>query len=273
MSVVVGENSPITTDNPPGTPLVGYDNKVTSGNITSTTAQTGFPIGNVANPATHLIWRGGVVTGSELITISPGVGTPIDYIAIAGHNLGSAQIPITISDSGSSPPAVLVSSTLLPDDKPTIFRFAPAVYSQLQIALDASFFPDGLAPQIAVIYCGKLLILERGIKVDVTHVPITFGRRTSIVNGMSESGNFLGRIVLSEHRESRAEFFGFTPDFYRAQVDPFLAAAQEFPFFWAWAPAEYPLETGFAWLIADAEPEVSPDHRRIALTLDMAGLA
>lgn len=272
MAVIVGQNSPVD-DNPAGVPLIGYDNKVTAGNISSTTAQTGFPITNTANPATHLIWRGGVVTGAEIITINPGVATPIDYIGIAGHNLGSGQIPVTISDSGSSPPVVLVSSTLLTNDAPTIFRFASGVYSQLQIALDASFLADGAAPQIAVIYCGKLLILERGIKIDVTHTPITFGRRTSIVNGMSESGNFLGRIVLSEHRESRAEFFGFTPEFYRAQIDAFLAAALEFPFFWAWAPAEYPLETGYAWLLTDGYPEVSPDHRHIALTLEMAGIA
>jgi hypothetical protein len=272
MAVIVGQNSP-ADDNPPGVPLIGYHNIVTSANITSTTAVTGFPISNVANPATHLFWRGGVTTGDELLTITTGFAGPIDYVGIAGHNLGSAQIPVTITDTGSSPPAILVSETLLPDDAPAILRFAPGVYSAIQIRLNLSFLAEGTAPQIAVIYLGKLLILERGIKVDVEHVPITFGRRTSIVNGMSETGNFLGRIVLSEHRESRAEFFGFTPDFYRSQIDVFLDAAQEFPFFWAWAPAEYPLETGFVWLLANAEPGVSPDHRRISLVLEMAGIA
>jgi hypothetical protein len=64
MSVIVGQNSPVD-DNPPGVPLIGYHNVVTASNITSTTAQTGFPITNVANPATHLIWQGGVVTGDD----------------------------------------------------------------------------------------------------------------------------------------------------------------------------------------------------------------
>ena len=65
-------------------------------------------------------------------------------------------------------------------------------------------------------------------------MPINYGRRTTIVDGMSESGNFLGRIVLGEHRQSTAEFEWFTPDFYRSDIDEFLEAAQEFPFFWAW---------------------------------------
>jgi hypothetical protein len=33
------------------------------------------------------------------------------------------------------------------------------------------------------------------------------------------------------------------------------------------------LETGYVWLTDDAEPEVSPDHRRIALVLTMRGIA
>jgi hypothetical protein len=272
MSVVVGSNSPIS-DNPVGVPLIGYDNVVTPAGLLATTESVGFPITNVANPATHLYWKGGINTGNEIITINTGSALPIDYIGIAGHNWGSAHIPVVIEDSGHSPPVTLVSSTLLPDDTPTIFRFPQAVYSQFSMTLDLSAVPDDGLPQLAVLYCGRLLVLERGIKIDVTHVPIPFGRRTRVVNGMSESGNFLGRIVLSESRQSVAEFFGFTPAFYRASIDPFLNAAQEAPFFWAWAPAEYPLETGFAWLINDAEPQVSPDHRRVALTLEMAGIA
>jgi len=261
-------------DNPAGTPLIGYDNIITAANISSSTAAAGFPITNLANPATHLLWKGGVNTGDEFITINLS-GQVTDYIAIAGHNFGTSRISVTITDAGASPPTVLMPTTTPPvnDDSPLIFRFARAAYSQIQIALNLSFVPDDGAPQIAAMYCGSLLVLERGVKVDVTHVPITFGRMTSVVNGMSESGNFLGRIVLAETRTTKAEFFGFTPDFYRNNIDAFLDAAQEIPFFWAWAPIDYPLEAGYAWLTNNPHPEVSPDHRRIALTLEMNGIA
>ena len=132
---------------------------------------------------------------------------------------------------------------------------------------------SGIPPEAAVIYVGELLVLERSIKIDTGHVPITFGRRTNIVNGMSETGNFLGRIVLGEHRTSKAQFAWFTSAFYRSDIDEFLEAAQEAPFFWAWNPLEYPDETGYVWLINDAEPEVDPVTRRIALELEMRGVA
>lgn len=272
MAVIFGTNSP-ADDDPAGTPLIGYDDIVTTANVTSTTEVVGFPITNVANPATHLVWKGGVNTGSEIITIINSLAATLDYLAIAGHNLGSKAILVTITDN-SSPPVTLVAETQLLDDKPTIFRFAPGNYGAIQLSLNLSFATDDFSfPQIAVIYCGHLLVLERGIKVDVSHVPLIFGRRTTVVNGMSESGNFLGRIVLSETRQTKAEFFGFNQTFYRASIDPFLAAAQENPFFWAWAPKDYPLDTGYAWLTSNSEPEVSPDHRRIALTLNLAGIA
>jgi hypothetical protein len=80
-----------------------------------------------------------------------------------------------------------------------------------------------------------------------------------IVNGMSESGNFLGRIVLSEHRRARQN----SSVSRRHSIAPasIRSGGGGFPFFWAWAPGDYPLETGFAWLLNDAEPAVSPDHR------------
>lgn len=274
MSVILGSGLNSPPDNPAGTPLIGYDNIITLSNITSTTEANGFPVVNLANPATHLYWKGGANTGSEFITVDNSGGGAVDYFAIAGHNLGSAQIPITVYDIGVSPNLVLVGpSVVVPDDRPVIIRFARSAYTFPTLVLEQSFLADGDVPRIAVVYCGSLLVLERGIKVDVEHVPITFGRKTSVVNGMSETGNFLGRIVLSESRASKAEFFGFTPTFYRDSVDPFLDQAQETPFFWAWAPQDYPLETGYAWLTGNPVPAVSPDHRRIALTLDMAGIA
>jgi hypothetical protein len=261
-------------DNPAGVPLIGYQNIVTPANVFSLTADVAHPISNVANPATHLFWRATFATGSEIIEITPTSADPIDYIGIAGHNLGSAGIGVYVEDVGSSPNVPLIDPSnflTVANDSPVIIRFQPGVYSDLRVWLDSG--GKAVPPQIAVIYVGKLLVLERGIKVDVVHTPIPFGRRTRVVSGMSETGNFLGRIILSESRASRAEFFGFTPDFYRNYIDDFLAAAQGNPFFWAWAPTDYPLETGFAWLSNDAVPEISPDHLRVALALDMAGLA
>lgn len=269
MPVIIGTG--VGADTPPGVPLIAYQNVVTTANLTAGSQAVGFPLINVANPATHLAWRSGFAfPATDFIDISPVSAFPTDFVAIAGHNFGSGQIKVQIVDASVSPPVDLSGGFVtVADDSPIIIRFAPAVYSHLRIGFQGLVT---VAPQLSVLTAGKILVLERGIKVDVAHVPITFGRKTRVVNGMSEFGNFLGRIVLSEGRETRAEFFGFTPDFYRQQVDAFLSSAQQRPFFWAWAPDAYPLETGYVWLLSDPQPEVSPDHLRIGLTLEMAGL-
>lgn len=191
----------------------------------------------------------------------------VNYVGIAGHNWGTLGLSLRVEQGNSIP----LEATLIEDDSPIIVRWSPDSPEQDTVNLVLTYASG--QPEAAVFYAGYILALERGIKVDVGHVPITFGRRTSIINGMSETGNFLGRIVLGEYRESKAEFFGFTADFYRQQIDDFLNAAQEIPFFFAYAPLEYPAESGFVWLINNAEPVVSPDHRHIALTLQMRGIA
>lgn len=248
---------------------------MTAANVASTTADADFPITNVANPATHLKWVATYNTGDEVITFT--INDTVSYIGVAKHNWGTLGVPVSVEYSTTNSPSdfvAVISPQVLTDDLPIIFRFLPVAVSQIRIKIAVT---DSSAlsayPEAAVIYVGRLLVLERSIKIGAGHTPITYGRRTNIVNGMSESGNFLGRIVLGESRMSKAEFEWFTSAFYRASIDDFLDAAQEVPFFWAWSPDEYPAETGYCWLTNDAEPEVDPATRRIALTLEMRGVA
>lgn len=273
MPVILQSLTGFPSDSPAGCPLIGWHNLVTAANVASTTAATGYPITNVANPATHLKWIGGVNTGDEYITFTLGdTSTSVSYVGVAGHNWGTLGIPVSVEVSTDSPLAYseVVAPQVLPDNLPIIFRISTIAVTRIRIKLAVT--DTSAAPEAAVIYVGTLLVLERSINLN-KHVPITYGRRTNIVNGMSESGNFLGRIVTGEYRVSKAEFEWFTSAFYRASIDTFLAAAQQVPFFWAWSPDEYPLETGYCWLTNDAEPEVDPVTRRVALTLEMRGVA
>jgi hypothetical protein len=272
MPVMISSFGLSSPDVPAGVPLIGYDNNITAAGTVSDTEVTGHPATNVANPATHLYWLGNnaVAGTTENIFMHCGTGTR-NYIGIAGHNFGSGGIQIYAAEASGSPEIPIIWTNVLPvaDDSPLIIRFNPIVLSTLRIELLLS----GTAPRVAAIYVGTILPLERGIKVDVPHVPITYGRQTRVVNGFSEFGNFLGRIVNSEARQSTAEFFGFSPSWFRTNMNPFLATAVEKPFFWAWAPDEYPKETGYCWLLSDPQPEVSPDTRRVSLKLEMGAIA
>lgn len=157
------------------------------------------------------------------------------------------------------------------DDDPVIIRFEPAVLTGLRLKIVTAGESD-TPPEIGAMYVGKLLVVERSIKVDVDHVPLRMGRKTKVVSGMSESGNFLGRVVLHETKQSTAEFAHITPDWYRTNFDPFVVNAQSYPFFFAWNPAEYPEDVNYAWLVNDPEPEVAPPTRRMSVELDMRGI-
>lgn len=273
MPVILQSLTGFPADDPEGCPIIGYVNLVTAANVAATTADADFPISNVANPATHLKWKGTYNTGDEYITIT-GLNGTVSYVGVARHNWGTIGVPVSVEIQTTNSPSdwvEVISPQTITDDSPIIFRFQPQDTASVRIKLAVT--DTSAVPEAAVVYTGELLVLERSIKIGTGHVPITYGRRTDVVNGMSESGQFLGRIVLGEYRLSKAEFEWFTPTFYRSDIDAFLDAAQEIPFFWAWSPDEYPLETGYCWLTNNAEPEVDPATRRVALTLEMRGVA
>jgi len=275
--IVIARNlipGPTEASLPPGTPWIGWHNIVTPAKLSSTTAAAGFPVTNLANPSTNLLWTGGANTGDEFVTLTTQTTDPIDYLAVATHNFGTNGNVVSVEgrfDDGNSPPepyVELVQQQILPTNSPVIFRFTPQMLTHVRLRI----VQGTAAPQAAVLYVGKLLLMERGVKIETDHVPINYGRKSKVYSGFSEEGNFLGRVVLQQHRESKAEFAHITPTWYRAYLDPFIAVSKTTPFFYAWDPDEYPLETGYAWMVNDPMPATSPVTRRVAITLDMRGV-
>lgn len=252
-------------------PVIGYHNLVDVADITTDTEADGFPASNLANPSTNLKWRGTVDSpvADEYITIDVSdYVDEIDYVGIAGHNFGTAQIGCEIGyfDNDQSPPewVQLVHEIMPADDGPLIFRYLPQSLSEIKIKLA----PGNAAPEMAVVYVGKLLVMELGIK-DFT--PLRFGRRRDVITGMSEAGDFIGRIQVGGYSESSPSWVGLGKAWFRANVDEFLEAAATNPFFFAWNPLDYPFDTGFAWITEEPQPVFDVDGY-VSLTLSMNGI-
>lgn len=160
----------------------------------------------------------------------------------------------------------LVPAELPTDDDPLILQFDPQVLLQVRLRMQTGTE----IPEAAVMYAGKLLVLQR--RIYVGHTPITFGRRTTITNGMSESGQFLGRIVMGQFLVTEVSLQNLTPSWYRANMDPFVQAAREEPFFFAWRPGGYPEEVGYAWLTGDPSPVNSRSNGMMEVQLQMSGV-
>src|SRR5690606_4495339 len=109
-----------------------------------------------------------------------------------------------------------------------------------------------VAVQIAVIYLGEVLIVER--RIYVGHVPLPFGLKIEVSTGRSTSGQFLGRVVTREVYETNFDLQNIDPDWCRENLNPFIQGIKEHAFFWAWRPATYANEVGFVWATSDVNP-------------------
>lgn len=263
-----------TLGNPLATPVIGYKNLVTATNVSALTAAAGHPASNVANPQTFNYWEGveGSPVADHYLTLQVNADDPIDYVGIAGHNLGLAQCAVSIEAYNGSigSPALpdwqeIIAPIMPGDNTPLLMRWDPQAYIGVRIRIQ----PGTEAPRVAVVHCGKLTVFEVG--THTKHVPINFGRRKFIQSNRSETGQFLGRIQTGKLNETTFQVRALSPAFVANELDPFLELAP--PFFWAWAPADFPTHVGYCWLMNDPHPEYDWEIRRFECAFTMQGLA
>lgn len=259
----------------PNAPLIGWHNLITIDNVSASSENENYPAINLANQITSPIARWQAADdGAQIITVEVNSIDEIDYIAIARHNLGSTNRSITIqgSDGGGSPDwHELVQEVILPsNDAPTIFRYDPQALTHVRMLIGEA--GSGIDPaEIAVMYVGKLLPLQR--RIYVGHTPIPYGRSPSVLNGETEAGDFLGRIVTSEMLETGVELQNLTPNWYRSKLDPFVRSSKENPFFFAWRPGDYPDEVGFAWMTNKPQPRNQRQNGMMMIDFQMRGIS
>lgn len=249
-------------------PLVGWRNVITATGVAADFEDPDYPASNLANNLTHSIWRS-TTTDAQEITFTIAEVDPVDSICIARHNFGTAEVAVTPGYYDESDVwHELVAEVMPGDDKPLMFRFTGQSLASITLRLAAG----SSEPFAAVVYVGKLLVLQRRIYRD--HVPLPYARKVKIVNGRSESGNYLGRIVLQRSRETAIRMQLLTPAWYRSTLDEFLAAAiEDTPFFFAWRPEEYPLEVGYCWLLDEPMPAPASPANLIAFDVKVGGIA
>lgn len=277
----ITEDLPITD-----LPIVFWRNVVTTTNVSTDSQDPDFPVTNVANPSLALKWKqdftdSPLAMPDTIVINAAGLG-PINYVAIAGHNLGTAGATIAIEGDGN-PSGISPASTASPleqewvtgfqpvDDSPLIIMFGEVEAQagdrgNVRIRLQS---PGTVALEIAVIYVGYATVLAEGIQADHTPLPLAHMRET--LTGQSENATFLGRIVVGQWVESVATISNLEATWVRDELMPFLEFAAENPFFWAWQPLTYPDEVAFAWLSENPKPVLDIDGF-LTVDLPMRGL-
>jgi hypothetical protein len=276
MSIILSQALVLSPGNVPlNTPVFGWKSNVLS--IAATTQAAGFPASNLLNPSTALRWissPGSPVADQYLTATLPGI-SDVDYLAVAVHNLGTGQNTVSVEYLNTAPSpdvwTVLVEERILPNNDPVLFRFPPQPLQAIRLRIKPSPLVPKTIPFAAVMQVGKLLVMPRGTHTD--HTPINLNIQSNVMTGRSETGNYLGRVVLSEQRATSIAFQRLDAPWYRTYMQPFIATAKADPFFFAWKPQEFPNDVGYCWLTNDPQPTRHFDTGTIGLTVQMSGVA
>lgn len=276
------------TNSPPDTFGIGNDLKlpiisdalipaiaVSTSNSPSTGVDPNFPVENLLNASTHLRWASDDTSDDVYLDVT-GFTEDVDHVAFAGHNFSNG-FTITIYGQTSGSPADLFQifePTVIDHNVPILFQFVQSDYTRIRVKISGSGVRTA-----SVMYCGLLLTMPRGVKVDAEHAAISQAQKTDVVSGFSESGNFLGRLVRNQIFETKYEFSNIHEDDFGSDdagraIWAFLRfSAPQQPFFINWAPNDYGGDLGFVWLTADPMPTKSPVTRRWSFILQVRGYA
>lgn len=270
MPVIISRDLVLSTSNPDemngDNPLIGWHNLTVAAGVNATSQATGYPVTNIANVSTYAEWRA-TTAGDQAVGISVPTDVEIDYLAVAGHNFGTAGSSLSVEGDIGAGFFSLNVDAILAEDWPVLFRFEPQTLQGIRLLMNG----NSVAPRAAVIYVGKLLLLQR--RIYVGHTPVPYGRNAKVITGRSENGKFLGRVVTTETRETGVSIQNLTPSWYRTEMDPFIEASKEIPFFFAWRPLTYIREVGYCWMTNEPKPKNSRGNGMMSIDLQMEGIA
>jgi hypothetical protein len=252
-------------------PIICWRNHVTATNV-SAESDPDYPVTNVANSITSIKWKHDAtespVSSIEYLTVDLDADI-VNYVAIAGHNFATAGVAVGLEISTYNSPAGgsegIFEPVIPDDDGPLIFLFEAEEVQAVRLV----FLTTATPVEIAVLYVGQYTELPEGIQPD--HTPLPLAKVRDVVNGRSENGAFLGRIITGQQLGSVATIANLSKDYVRDELMPFLDFASEEPFFWIWSPETYPDETAFAWLDTDAQPVFDVDGYA-SVDLSMKGI-
>lgn len=241
--------------------IIGCQNVVTFNTISASSELALSPATNMSNPATAFGWEA-TSTATQTITIASS-GQEIDYIGIARHNLNQDGLTVTVKFDG----VTVETLSSVSDNQAILFLLSTASPTTVTVEIAGAT----IAPKISVVYVGKAIVLERNIYVG--HTPITMGRERSTINGMSESGQYLGEVIRNQSLVTDVSLQNLTPVWYRANLDPFFSRVPRTPCFWAWRPEDYPDEVGYCWIEGNPKPSNQRSNGMMQVSWTFRGIS
>lgn len=213
-----------TPSNPERLALIGYQSLLT--------ASTQAPKALTANT----FERYQPSTGAVVAKFQLSASAPIDYVALAAHNIGSHDggTEILIQFATTIGGALTDIETITPTDNAALMITFTSI-TVAEIAITTNAVTSGL--ELGVVHAGVALQMQQPIFGGVN--PIDLSQKNKYQSTMSDSGQFLGRTVTSKGLEASFQWQHLEDDWYRTEFNPFVISAVKNPFFIKWRPDRY----------------------------------
>ena len=219
---------------------IGYENFAEGAAITSTSTDIGFDENFVGLWTLHDAWKA-VGSANERLTFDIGGPETVNYLGLAGHNLGSTGANITFEsgDTINGPWTTRIDGNPTNDDA-LLIRFQDAIsqFWRLTVVTATS------APVIALSAFGKAFEVTRGVSPGFQPPLVD---NLEIENSESRQSLFIGRSVTKFPQTMRLNFELLDQNYVRNEWVPFLRHAQQKPFFLAWNALDFEDEVVYAW--------------------------
>jgi hypothetical protein len=235
---------------------IGMDNVlIASGAVlTASSEQDGYEVENIADGFTYDFWRPDGGDGTPHVQVQLSSPLPVDYFAIAGHNLGSigGTARLQGSDDGVS------WTNLIGVQSPT--NDGPILW-QLAVTATHDFYRllvTGAGASIGVLNVGALTLLPEGMYVGVK-IP-KYNRAPGIMNNKSAGGQFLGRSRMQQGAapfEISQDYV--SPTWVDTVWQPLSLLMEMRPFFFSWRKDSRPADVAYCWTEEAATQEI-PNH-------------
>lgn len=250
-------------------PRIGWHTVLTATNIGASSTDASFPAANMVNPLTYQPWKSDDGVSEQQISVSLDASELVNYVGIAVHNFGSTGTTFHVESSANGSDWTERTDEIAPTDDRVImveFPDVTAQYFRLVLTPGEEYEP----PQIAILHIGAMLRLPH--RIYVGHVPAVFARETTLSTGFSEDGQFLGRVVRRQIFGTEVELQNLDAAWYRDSFEPFVEAATETPFFFAWRGDQFTNEGALLWLMADPKPKNQRANGMMQVSLQVQGI-
>ena len=218
------------------------------------------------NDYTSQRWALAAGSNDWVLTLSAAAG--VDMVMIAAHNLTGRTV--TISTSPDLVTAYTLRATVTPTDNSAIAALfnddgEPISARRIKVNIDEG---DGF--NIGVIRAGVALQMPQPFYAG--HTPIRYNRMTEGEQQISETGQWLGRVVLRRSISSGYEWSHIKLAWYRENLEPFFQSLPQTPFGIVGNPEKMTDDVAWGWSDSDPKAEIMGIKSYMQVGFSVSGL-